>query len=272
MIFQNYFDFIQEWLSINLLKIFIISGAIIVGYIIYIVIKRQLNSLRKHDKLKEVTAKNLSRLAKFITLLVVFSVIIMQFAESVGIVAALLTVIGGTIIGFAAMNTIGNMIAGLIIMVSKPFSIGDRINYEDRVADIIDITLIYTIMEDLDGVEIYVPNQKLLNTEILNYGKNGNIIRRSVKITPGFDEDRLKVEKALLEAAKKVPAVLEHPKPYVWVHNFLDYAVEYTLFVFIKQISAFPEIDSELHKVVLDTVNEYGIDISTPLLLKQISK
>ena len=124
----------------------------------------------------------------------------------------------------------------------------------------------------LDGVEIYVPNQILLNTEILNYRRKGNVVRRSVKITPGFDEDRLKVEKALLEAAKKVPAVLDEPKPYVWIHNFLDYAVEYTLFVFIDDIHSFPEIDSELHKMVLDTVNEYGIDISTPLLLKQIQK
>lgn len=157
-------------------------------------------------------------------------------------------------------------------MVSKPFSIGDRINYEGRVADIVDITLIYTIMEDLDGVTIYVPNQKLLNTEILNYGKKGNTIRRSVRITPEFDEDRLKVEKALLEAAKKVPAVLDKPEPYVWVHNFLDYAFEYTLFVFINEINAFPVIDSELHKAVLDSVNEYDIDISTPLLLKQIGK
>ena len=206
------------------------------------------------------------------TLLIVFSVIVMLFAESVGIIAAFITIIGGTILGFAAMNTLGNMIAGLIIMISKPFSIGDRINYEGRVADIIDITLIYTIMEDLDGVTIYVPNQKLLNTEILNYGKKGNVIRRSVRITPGFDEDRLKVEKALLEAAKRVPDVLDKPEPYVWIHNFLDYAVEYTLFVFINKINIFPVIDSELYKVVLDTVKEYGIDISTPLLLKQIGK
>ena len=271
MIFQNYLDIIQELIATNFLKFIIILGAIIVGYIIHIIIKREINSLRKHDKLKEHTAKNLSRLIKFITLMIVFSVIVTQFAESVGIVAALLTIMGGTIIGFAAMNTIGNMIAGLIIMISKPYSIGDRINYEGRIADVIDITLIYTILEDLDGVEIYVPNQKLLNVEILNYRQRGNIIRRSVKITPGFDEDRLKVEEVLLEAAKKVRAVLDEPKPYVWIHNFLDYAVEYTLFVFISEIDAFPVIDSELHKAVLDSVNEYGIDISTPLLLKRVS-
>ena len=200
----------------------------------------------------------------------IFTAIVIQFAESIGFLTSIFTLIGGTILGFAAMNTLGNMIAGLIIMISKPFVAGERIEFQGTISDVIEIKLIYTILEDLNGVEIHIPNQKLISEEIINYGKDGNIIRRNVKVTPGFNEDRKKVEKTLLEAALNVPEVLKTPKPYVWISNFQNYAVEYTLFVFIKKVKRFPFIDSDLYKSVLDTCKKYNIDISTPLLLKKI--
>ncbi|NIO38168.1 mechanosensitive ion channel, partial [Candidatus Bathyarchaeota archaeon] len=66
------------------------------------------------------------------------------------------------IIGFAAINTIGNAIAGLIVMTSRPFEVGDRIFFEGQFADIVSIDLIYTKMVTLDNVLISVPNQELL--------------------------------------------------------------------------------------------------------------
>lgn len=194
----------------------------------------------------------------------------MQFAESLGLITALFTLVGGTIIGFAAMNTLGNMIAGIIIMVSRPFSVGDRILYDGKITDIVEIKLIYTTMVDLDNLKISVPNQLLLSQEIIDFGKK-EIIRRHVTITPGFEEDRNKVEEVLLNAASKLHQVLKDPKPYVWINSFQNYAVEYRLYVFIKDIKDLPLIESELHKAVLDACKENNIDIRTPLLHKKIN-
>jgi small-conductance mechanosensitive channel len=73
----------------------------------------------------------------------------------------------------------------------------------------------------------------------------------------------------LLEAAKNVPRVLTNPKPYVRITNFRDYAVEYTLYVFIKEIKKMREIDAELHEAVLKACKNNKIDISTALILRQ---
>ena len=81
-------------------------------------------------------------------------------------------------------------------------------------------------MVDLDNIRISVPNQKLLSQEINDFGKK-EIIRRHVTITPGFEEDRKKVEEVLLEVPRKLPQVLEEPKPYVWINSFQNYAIEY---------------------------------------------
>ncbi|TFG27999.1 MAG: mechanosensitive ion channel [Promethearchaeota archaeon] len=203
--------------------------------------------------------------------LVVFTAVVMQFTESVGIITALLTIMGGTIIGFAAMNTLGNIIAGLIIMITKPFSVGDRIRYKGKIADVVDIELIYTVLIDLDGVEIHVPNQLLLSEEIINYKKDGNIVRIGVVVTPGFDVEQQLVEKVLISAADNIPEVLTHPTPYVWINKFQNYAVEYELFVFIKDIKRLPLIHSNLHKSVLKACKQNDIDISTPVLLRNLS-
>lgn len=272
MLYQDLLQSFFTWLNANWFPILSIIIVFVIGYIIYVLIKKQINFLVKKHKLEKATANTLKRIIRIIIILIILTAVIVQFSESLGLIPALFTLAGGTIIGFAAMNTIGNTIAGLIVMISKPFTAGDRIYHNGKLVDIVEIKLIYTKMEDLDGIEIHVPNQQLLSDEIINLRKNGNIVRRSVKVTPGFDEDRTKVEKALLDAAKKVKYVLKSPEPYVWITNFQNYAVEYSLFVFINDITHLPIIDSELYKSVLDTCKDYNIDISTPLLLRNVGK
>ncbi len=270
MIFQNIFEIFSDWIYIYLFPIIISILTIIIGYIVYVLIRRQFLNLAKHEKLELSTAKNISKVIKYLIVLIILTAILMQFAESLGFITALFTLVGGTIIGFAAMNTLGNMIAGIIIMVSRPFTVGDRILYDGKITDIIEIKLIYTIMVDLDNIKISVPNQIMLSQEIIDLGKK-EIIRRHVAITPGFEEDRKKVEEVLLNVASKLRQVLKDPNPYVWINSFQNYAVEYRLYVFIKDIKDLPLIESDLHKAVLDACKENNIDIRTPLLHKEIN-
>jgi len=269
LIFQNFLEIFLEWLALYFFPIIVSILAIFIGYIVYFFIKRQFLKLAKHEKLEPSTANNIIKVVKYLISLIILTAILTQFAESLGFITALFTLVGGTIIGFAAMNTLGNMIAGIIIMVSRPFIVGDRILYDDKITDIVEIKLIYTTMVDLDNVKISVPNQTLLSKAIIDLGKK-EIIRRHVTITPGFEEDRKKVEEVLLDAASKLHQILRDPPPYVWINSFQNYAVEYKLFIFIKDIKNLPLIESELHKAVLDACKENNIDIRTPLLHKEI--
>jgi len=157
------------------------------------------------------------------------------------------------------------------VMTSRPFRVGDRIFFNGKFADVVAIELIYTKMLTLDNVLVSVPNQELLKSEIDNFGKK-KVVRRHVTITPGFEYESKDIEKVLLKAASKVSRVLKEPKPYVWITQFRDYAVEYVLYVFINDIKGLPEIDAELHRKVFETCKEHKIDISTPLLLKQLKE
>ena len=253
----------------NLDKIVFSILVIVAGYAAYRAIVVEINRLRDQKRLEAHVAYTLTRIVQWGATLAVLSAVLAHFGVTAGMISGLLTLLGGTIIGFAAINTIGNALAGLIVMTSRPFRVGDRIFFNGQFADVIAIELIYTKRTTLDNVVVSVPNQELLKDEIDNFGEH-RVIRRHVSVTPGFEYESEDVEATLLEAARRVSRVLSEPAPYVWITDIQSYAVEYTLYAFIDDAGALPEIDAELHRSVLITCKERGIDISTPLLLRQV--
>ena len=265
----DFLNSLYELVSSNLYSIVFSTVAVIVVFAVYKVLTRQIARLKAQKRLGENIAFTLKRVLQWVSVLAVLAVVFTQFGIEIGIIAGLLALAGGTIIGFAAMSTIGNAIAGIIVMTSRPFKIGDRILFKGQFADVSAIDLIYTRMRTLDNVLISVPNQELLTSEIDNYGKK-TTVRRRCKITAGYELDAKQVEMALLEASGKVEEVLKTPKPYVWITNFGDFAVEYTLYVFTNEVRRLPEIDAKLKKVVLETSKRHKIDISTPRLIQSV--
>lgn len=260
-----------NWLNTNWQNITLLIIGIGITYIIYKSLSRKITSLKEQQRLEENIAFSLNRALKAISAIIIIGIIVAQFGFDFSLIAGFLALAGGTIIGFASMNTIGNAISGIIVMVSKPFKIGDRIFFNNQFADVIAIDLIYTRLKTLDNVQISIPNQQLLTSEIDNYGKK-NIVRRSCAVTAGYEVAPEVIEKALLEASKKVSGVLSEPKSYVWTTELQNFSVEYTLFVFTNQIRKIPIIDSILKRTVLVVCKEYGIDLSTPNLIQHANQ
>ena len=268
-IINDVFDGVYGWLVLNWQSLVISLVVGLVAYFVYRLLSKEITKLKERQKLEENVAFNLNRFFKWLFVLVVVVIVVAQFGFDVGLFGGFMALAGGTIIGFASMNTIGNAIAGIIVMTSRPFKIGDRILFTNQFADVVAVDLIYTRMKTLDNVLISVPNQQLLSSEINKYGKK-SIVRRSCSISVGYDLPSEKVEKALLEASTKVEGVLKEPKPYVWVTDMLNFSVEYTIYVFINQIKRLPIIDSNLKRTVLEVCRKHGIDLATPNLVQSI--
>jgi small-conductance mechanosensitive channel len=268
---DDLFRNLTVWVLSNLNRIVFSVVAILLGYFVYMVITQAITRLKDRDRLEEDLAFSLSRITKWLTILFILAVILSQFGVTLGVISGLFALVGGTILGFASINTLGNAISGLIVMINRPFGVGDRLYYKGQFVDVEEIEIIYTKMRTLDDVLVSIPNQELLKTETENFGRR-KPVRRSVSVTPGYEYDHKDVEKALLEAADQVTGVVKEPKSYVWITNFLPYAVEYTLYVYVRDIKRIQYIDADLYRTVLDTVKTHGIDIRTPLLLQQIQK
>jgi small conductance mechanosensitive channel len=266
---SDFFDSCYGWVSANWEKIVFSIIGVIIAYVVYKFLTRQITKLKEQRRLEEEIAFTLNRIFKWLSVLAVLAVVFAQFGVDIGIIAGFLALAGGTIIGFASMNTLGNAIARIIVTISRPFKIGDRIFFNDQFADVVAIDLIYTRMKTLDNVLISIPNQELLKSEIDNYGKK-TMVRRSCSITAGYELNAEQVETALLEAANKVKGITKDLKPYVWITDFKDFAVEYTLYIFINQIKRLPEIDANLKKAVLETCKRHKIDVRTPRLISRV--
>ena len=186
-----------EWILSNFDKVLVSVVTIVVGYVLYRVIARGITKLKVQKRMEEHLAYTLKRIVKWVVFLAVLLAVLAQFGVTLGLESGLITLLGGTIIGFAAINTIGNAIAGLIVMISRPFTVGDRIYFKGQFADIEGVELIYTKMRTLDNVLISIPNQELLKVEIENFGRK-KVVRRHVTVTPGYKYKREDVEKALL--------------------------------------------------------------------------
>ena len=113
----------------------------------------------------------LRRLLLLAAFLLIAAIVLAQFTSlgrlAAGIFAS--TAVLGLIIGFAAQNTISNIIAGVLIAITQPIRIGDRIGFQEREGRVTDITLSYTFIDPGDGSRIVIPNQLLVEGIVHNH-------------------------------------------------------------------------------------------------------
>lgn len=112
----------------------------------------------------------LRRLLILTVVLVLAGVAIGQFTELKRVATAILasTAVLAAIVGFASQHTIANVVAGVMLAVSQPFRIGDRVSFEGSEGRVIDITLSYTYVDPGDGTAIVIPNQLLVEGIVHN--------------------------------------------------------------------------------------------------------
>ena len=260
---------VYTWIDTNLGSIVASAVLVFLLLLVYRVISSNVTRLRTQGVLDPNSAFLINRLVKWTFYLVVTVIIFNVLGVKVDLFLGLWVLAGGTVIGFASMNTIGNAIAGLILMVSRPFKIKDRLFFQNQYVEVEGIDLIYTRMLTLDNVLISVPNQMVLNTVIQDFSTY-NVVRRRCVVTVDYSEKPLRVRELLLEAVKKVDLILEEPEPFVWVTDLQNFAMEYTLFFFIDDVMKIIRIDSGVREAVYEVLTEAGIDLTTPNLIKSI--
>jgi len=92
-----------------------------------------------------------------------------------------LSALGGTAIGFASTRSVGNLIAGIYIMVARPFGVGDYVRIDGLEGEVVEITVNYTKLRAPDGTVLLISNQKVLDSKVENFAYEGPDGRRLVR-------------------------------------------------------------------------------------------
>ncbi len=138
----------------------------------------------------------------------------------------------GIVIGFAAQETIGNVIAGILMMFSRPFDLEDWVQISEFSGIVTDISIIHTKMETFDGEEIAIPNSLVSSSPINNISRRGQL---RVKETIGIDyeSDPIKAKEIAEEEMKKHKHTAESPPPRALVNELADSSVNIELLFWI---------------------------------------
>ena len=142
-------------------------------------------------------------------------------------VGALLAGVGlaGLALAFALQNILENFVAGLLILIRRPFRRGDQITSNEFSGVVMDIDLRVTRLRVFDGEEVMIPNATVFTEPITNLTRLGS---RRTQVIVGIDyrDDHNAVQVLLLDAVADVPGVLETPGPEVLLFEFAESSVD----------------------------------------------
>jgi small-conductance mechanosensitive channel len=148
--------------------------------------------------------------------------------------------IAGVAIGFAAKDTLSNVIAGILLIVDRPFEVGDRIEVWNTPSgsatwgDVIEIGLRATKIRTTDNIIIIIPNNEIMLRDIVNYTIITSRIRVRINIGIAYDADMKKAKEVILEVARTADWISTDPPPEVVVRNFGESSVDLQLRVWIE--------------------------------------
>ncbi|GAA3556562.1 mechanosensitive ion channel family protein [Snuella lapsa] len=134
----------------------------------------------------------------------------------------------GLAVGMALQGSLGNFAGGVLIMIFKPFKIGDLIEAQGETGVVKEIEIFTTKLTGLSNREIIIPNGSLSNGNIINYTTEGTR-RVDLVFGVGYDSDIKKTKDVLMQVLKDHPKVLQTPEPTVNVLELADSSINFAV-------------------------------------------
>jgi len=190
--------------------------------------ERALQRLPHHQQAADQTlATFVSALVKYVVIAIGLVAVLQQLGVQATSVIAVLGA-ASLAIGLALQGTLGNVAAGVMILLLRPYRTGDRVELNGRQGKVAGMDLFNTKIIDYDGLTVFLPNGKVFGDMIVNVDQEG---RRRIELTFGVDyEDDLDAAlAALIELAESEPRVLADPPPWAKVTGMGDWSIDVTV-------------------------------------------
>jgi small conductance mechanosensitive channel len=134
----------------------------------------------------------------------------------------------GFTLGFALQDISRNIVAGMLLLVQRPFEIGDLVEIEGYLGRVQSVDLRSTEILTLDGNNVLLPNGHVFTAPIINYSREST---RRIQLTVGvaYNSDLEMVRHTALQAIRAIPDVLNTPAPSLYFHEFGESAIKFTV-------------------------------------------
>lgn len=170
----------------------------------------------------------------------------------------------GVAVGMALSGNLQNLAGGIVILLFRPFRVGDYIEAQGTGGTVTEIQIFHTILTTADNKKIYLPNGALSSGNITNYSKEP---LRRVDFTVGveYGEDIDKVRKALSDILSMDERVLQEPAPVIVLGSLADSSVNMSVRVWVKSENYW-SVYFETNEKIYNEFNRLGINFPYPQL------
>ncbi len=248
--------------------LFLASALVVTSVVIRILKTLSTHALYKFTHAREHVGLSLTPLVHRVVSLLISLFAIMVVLDHFGQnISSVLTILGaGSLaLGLAAQDTISNMISGFIIMLDRPFRIGDRIKIPSgEIGEIFEIGLRSTKILDFDNNLIIVPNNELIKTKVVNMGYPAGETRVVVDVSVAYGTDIQLVKNILLEIANNNSEILKSTPPEVFLINLGEWALQLKLYCRVESYKIQFKIAEELRVAIYNALRQNNIEIPFP--------
>ncbi|MCB0477949.1 MAG: mechanosensitive ion channel [Crocinitomicaceae bacterium] len=261
------FSFQTEWSKLQVklvdfgLNLLIAIAILIIGFKVVSLIGQALHKVLEKQKLDESLRKFLqSVLVSMLKILVVVTALAELGLEMTSFVALLGA--AGLAVGMAFSGSLQNFAGGVMLLVFKPFKLGDFVTMQGETGTVKEIQIFQTVLTTVDNKTIFLPNGQIINGNITNFSHQET---RRVDFTIGIgygDKYETAVE-ALKEFISKDDRILSTPEPFIGLVNLNDSSVDIALRVWTKTEDYWP-VYFNINKMVYENFDDKGLNIPFP--------
>lgn len=233
---------------------------IVGGFIIKMLVKASKKAMTKSgydESLKKFLTNLISWALKILLIVIVLSTVGFETTSFAAILAA-----AGLAIGLALQGSLGNFAGGVLIMIFKPFKIGDLVEAQGELGVVKEIEIFTTKLTGLSNREIIIPNGAMSNGNIINYTSEGT---RRVDLTfgIGYDSDIKQAKAVFMDVLKAHPLVLKDIEPTVNVSELADSSVNFAVRPWCKT-EDYWTVYFDITENVKEALDKAGIEIPYP--------
>ncbi|QDU75097.1 Small-conductance mechanosensitive channel [Bremerella volcania] len=217
--------------------------------------------LEKKLRLSQLAEHLIARMIKNIVLVIGFAIALTALEIDITPVIAAIGATG-LVVGLALQGTLSNFASGLMILVNRPFDVGDVVTAGGVTGVINQMNLVSTRFKTFDNQTIYVPNNEIWNNVITNITAN-HTRRVDMEFGIGYDDDFEKAEQIILDVVDAHEKVLKKPEPQVITHDLGESSVNIVCRPWAKT-SDWWQVKTEVTREVKRRFDEAGISIPYP--------
>lgn len=248
---------------------------IVAAFIVFIIGRWIINWLRKFidrflvkRKIEETVRSFLDSLANITLKLVLFLIIVNILGIQTTSFAAILAA-AGLAIGMAMKDNLSNFAGGVMLLVNKPFKVGDRIIAQNTDGSVQSIGILYTVLLTGDNRTIFVPNGPLSTGTITNFSAQKE---RRVDITfnINYGVDIEDIKNTLQAVVKSIPQIKDTPQPFVGLTLVNNGSIDVTIRVWVAS-GDYSSVNIALNEKIYTTLSEKGIYSPSSLSVRMLN-